>query len=44
MRWTHGPQVPAVLMVGGGHGGGARKSREIRKLREEESVVGKGLI
>lgn len=44
MRWTQGPQVAAVAMVGGVMGGGTRKSEEIRKLGEEETAVGRGLV
>lgn len=44
MRWTQGPQVAAVVMVGGVMGGGTRKSGEIRKLREKETVAERGLV
>ena len=40
MRWTQGPQVAAVAMVGGAIDGGTRKSGEIRKQREEETALG----
>lgn len=44
MRWTQGPQVAAVAMVGGVMEGGTRKSGKIRNLREEETAVGRGFI
>lgn len=44
MRWTQGPQVAAVAKVGGVMEGGTRKSGGIRKLREEETAVGSGLV
>ena len=44
MRWTQGPQVAAVAMVGGVMGGGTRKSEEIRKQREDSGKEGISLF
>lgn len=44
MRWTQGPPVAAVAMVGGVMGGGTRRSGETRKLREKETAVERGLV